>query len=127
LWSSRQEWNRYDEPGSPQPPPGTHRWTMDRAWIRIVPTSAATVHELTMLMGSPFPAPVSTPAVEVRVGGGAPLRFMLSPEVKAYSLRIETPPGRPVVVEIAAPTWCRAGEPADQGIRLDRVVLTPVP
>jgi len=47
--------------------------------------------------------------------------------MKAYTLRIETPRDRPVVVEIDSPTWCRSGEPADQGIRLDRVAVSPVP
>jgi hypothetical protein len=32
-----------------------------------------------------------------------------------------------VWIEIRSPTWCRAGEPADQGVRVDRVVLAPVP
>jgi hypothetical protein len=78
-------------------------------------------------MGSPFPSPVPAPTVEIRVNGGAPLRFALTAEVKPYSSRIDTPPGQPVVIEIRSPTWCRAGEPADQGIRLDRVLLAPLP
>jgi 4-amino-4-deoxy-L-arabinose transferase-like glycosyltransferase len=127
LLRNRLEWSHYDDPGKPQPPPGTHRWTRGRASVRIVPDDGAAAHELTLFMGAPFPSPLSAPTVEVRVNGGAPLRFPLSPEVKAYSSRIDTPPGEPVLVEIAAPTWCRAGEPADQGVRLDRVVLAPVP
>ena len=63
----------------------------------------------------------------VRFNGGTPLHFALSAEMKAYRSRIETPAGRPVLIEIASPTWCRAGEPADQGVRLDRVVLSPAP
>ena len=34
---------------------------------------------------------------------------------------------RALLVEIDSPTWCRAGEPADQGIRLDRVLLAAIP
>lgn len=127
LLRNRLEWSHHDEPGSPQPPPGTHRWTRGRASVRIVPDDGAAAHELTLFMGSPFPSPLSAPTVEVRVNGGAPLRFPLSPEVKAYSARIDTPPGEPVRVEIKSPTWCRVGEPADQGIRLDRVALSPLP
>ncbi len=122
-----RSWNHYDDPSRPQPPPGTHRWTRGQAWVRIVPADPAPAHELTLVMGSPFPSPVSSPTVAVRVTGGSPRRFTLSPELKAYTCRIATPPGRPVLVEIDSPTWCRAGEPADQGIRLDRAVLSAVP
>ena len=37
----RLEWNRYERIGGPQPPPGTHRWSRHRAWLRLVPASAA--------------------------------------------------------------------------------------
>jgi hypothetical protein len=77
-------------------------------------------------MGSPFPSPVTAPAVEVRVNGGSPQRFTLSPEIRPYALRAETPAGQALTIEIVSPTWCRAGEPADQGVRLDRVVVAPV-
>jgi len=127
LLRSRLEWNHYGDPSRPLPPPGTHRWTRARAWLRIVPDDPAPAHELTLIMGSPFPSPVSSPTVAVRINGGPPRRFTLSPEVKTYTVRIETPPGRPVLVEIESPTWCRAGEPADQGIRLDRAVLSAAP
>jgi len=127
LGRTRQEWSRYGEGGGPQPPPGTHRWTRGRAWLRMVPGDPAPAHELTLVMGSPFPSPVSSPNISIRANGGPPYRFTLSPEVKTYTLRIETSPGRPVLVEIDSPTWCRAGEPADQGIRLDRAVLSAVP
>ena len=127
LTRSRLEWNRYDDPSRPQPPPGTHRWTRGSARLRIVPDDPAPAHELTLVMGSPFPSPVFSPTISIRVNGGPPHRFTLSSEVKTYTLRIETPPGRPVLVEIDSPTWCRAGEPADQGIRLDRAVLSAVP
>ena len=93
----------------------------------MVPGDPAPAHELTLVMGSPFPSPVSSPNISIRANGGPPYRFTLSPEVKTYTLRIETSPGRPVLVEIDSPTWCRAGEPADQGIRLDRAVLSAVP
>jgi len=70
---------------------------------------------------------MSSPTISIRVNEGPPHGFTLSPEVKTYTLRIETPPGRPVLVEIDSPTWCRAGEPADQGIRLDRALLSAGP
>jgi hypothetical protein len=127
LLRSRLEWNHYENDGGPQPPPGTHRWTRGRAWLRMVPNDPAPVHELTLLMGSPFPSPVRSPTIAVRVNGGARHRYTLSPDMKAYTCRIETPRGQPVLVELASPTWCRAGEPADQGVRVDRAVLSAVP
>jgi hypothetical protein len=127
LTRSRLEWNHYDDPSRMQPPPGTHRWTRGRAWLRIVPGDPAPSHELTLVMGSPFPSPVPSPTISIRVNGGPPHRFTLSPELKTYTLRIETPAGRPLLVEIGSPTWCRAGEPADQGIRVDRAVLSAAP
>ena len=125
LGQNRQEWTHYEITGGPQPPPGPHRWTRGRAWVRFTPADAAPVHELTLTMGSPFPSPVPSPDVSVRINGATPHRFTLSPELRSYTLRIETPPGRPVLIEIDSPTWCRFGEPADQGIRVDRVVLSP--
>jgi hypothetical protein len=127
LLRARQEWNHYEDVGGPRPPPGPHRWTRGRAWIRLLPADPAPAHELTLVMGSPFPSPVASPTVSVRVGAAPSQRFTLSPELKAYPLRIDTPRDRPVIVEIDSPTWCRSGEPADQGIRLDRVVLSPAP
>ena len=122
---SRLEWNRYDEAGTPRPPAGTHRWTMGRAWVRLVPADPAAVREVVLYMGSPFPSPVATPTVEVRVDDGPAQRFTLAPEVKPYSIALNAVGARPLVIEIDAPTWCRAGEPADQGVRVDRVVLAP--
>lgn len=127
LGRTRLEWNHYEQLGGPQPPPGPHRWTRGRAWIRLLPSDPAPAHELTLVMGSPFPSPVASPTISVRVGVAPPHRLTLSSEIKAYTLRIDTPPGRPVLIEIDSPTWCRSGEPADQGIRLDRVLLSPAP
>ena len=127
LLLGRLEWNHYDEPGRPQPPPGPHRWTRGRAWIRIVPSDPAASHQVTLLMGSPFPSLRPSPEVEVRLNGGPPHRFTLSPALRPYTLQVETPPGRALLVEIRSPTWCRAGEPADQGVRVDRLSLSPAP
>ena len=78
-------------------------------------------------MGSPFPSLRPSPEVEVRIDGGPPHRFTLSPDLRPYTLQVETPPGRALLVEIRSPTWCRAGEPADQGVRVDRLSLSPAP
>jgi hypothetical protein len=82
---------------------------------------------VTLYMGSPFPSPVNAPQVEVRAGDGPPARFVLGPEVRPYLLRATTPPGQVLMVRIDSPTWCRVGEPADQGVRVDRLTVRPVP
>jgi tetratricopeptide (TPR) repeat protein len=103
-----------------------HRWSRHRALVRLRPTRAAPAYEVTIEMGSPPPAPLPDPGVEVRVGADA-RRFTLGPGVQPYTLRARAEPGAPLVVEIRAPTWSRPGEPAEQGVRVDRVSVRPVP
>jgi hypothetical protein len=61
----------------------------------------------------------------VRVGGGQPLRFTLDSGIKPYRFRVTAPAGAPLVVRLDSPTWSRAGEPADQGVRVDRLTVQP--
>jgi hypothetical protein len=102
-----------------------HRWTRHRAWIRVLPTVAAPRFKVTIEMGSPSPSPVANPEVEVRVNEGPPTRLVLSSEVRPYTLEAATTPGAPVVVRIDAPTWSKIGQPAEQGVRVDRVRVEP--
>ena len=44
LGAGNSLWARYED-GGPAPPPGGHRWTRHRAWIRMVPTVAASASE----------------------------------------------------------------------------------
>jgi hypothetical protein len=125
LSRHRLEWNKYERLGGPQPPPGTHRWSRHRAWLRLVPATAARAYDVTLWMGSPFPSTLSSPEVTVRIGSGEPSRLMLDREVKPYRLRAVIPEGRPLVVRLDTPTWSRAGEPADQGVRVDRMTVSP--
>jgi hypothetical protein len=121
----RGEFNRYEEPGSPQPPPGRHRWTRDRAWLRVLPTEPAPAYEVTLHMGTPFPSPLESPEVTVRATGSGPRRFRLAPAIGAYTVRAAPAAGQPIEVEIDAPTWNRIGEPAEQGVRVDRMEVRP--
>jgi len=127
LSRHRLEWNRYERIGGPQPPPGTHRWSRRRAWLRVVPPPAAAAYDITLWMGSPFPSTLASPEVTVRVGDGEPARFTLDGEIKPYRVRAATPAGEPIVLRLDSPTWSRAGEPADQGVRVDRLTVAPVP
>jgi hypothetical protein len=106
-------------------PPGTHRWTRHRAWLRLRPTHPAPAYNVTLWMGSPFPSPVAAPEVRVRASGGADQRFTLGREIRPYVVRAEPASGAPLLVEIDAPTWCREGEPAEQGVRVDRMTVEP--
>ncbi len=114
--------------GDARVPPGTHRWTRHRAWLRLVPATAASRYRVWLAMGSPFPSPVAHPAVVVRCGDGPAQSFTLSSEIADYGFDVPAPAsGEPLVVQIDAPTWTRAGEPAEQGIRVDRLTLAPAP
>ena len=124
-------WSRYDAEGGPAPPLGPHRWTRDRAWIRLVPIHPAAAYDVTIEMGSPFPSPNPSPTATVRGNDGVAHRQVLTASIAPYTFRIAAAHGdaatgfAPLVVEIASPVWTRIGEPADQGVRVDRVFVRP--
>jgi hypothetical protein len=124
---ARHTWSLYERGIGPMPPAGPHRWTRAHAWLRLVPTRPAAGHEVTLAMGAPFPSTLDSPEVSVTIGGTAPVRLRLGRDVAEYRLAARTPPGQPLVVRIDAPTWCRAGEPAEQGVRVDRLAVSPLP
>jgi len=76
-------------------------------------------------MGTPFPSPLETSEVRVTLNGGAPERITLAREVRAYDLRALAREGEPLLVRIDAPTWSRPGEPADQGVRVEGIRVSP--
>jgi hypothetical protein len=125
LSAHRLEWNKYDGPGGPAPPPGLHRWSRRRAWLRLVPATAAREYDVRLTMGSPFPSPLEAPVVTVRAGGAAPQHVRLGRDLAVYAVRTTVATGAPIVVELRAPTWSRAGEPAEQGVRVDRIEVVP--
>lgn len=127
ISAHRQEWNKYDQLGGEQPPPGGHRWSRSRAWVRLRPPSDVVAVDVSVSMGFPFPATRERGVVTLSVNGGPRERFEVGREIRPYTLRAEVAPGRPIELEIEAPTWNRPGEPADQGVRVDRVSLVPVP
>jgi hypothetical protein len=121
------QWSDYSEGAGPRPPAGPHRWTRRLAWVRLVPTQPAAAYDVTIEMGSPFPSPVSSPVVTVRGNDGASHAFTLSPTIQSYTFRIAARPGEPLLLRLASPVWSRAGEPADQGVRVDRVSVRALP
>jgi hypothetical protein len=106
-------------------PRSDHRWSRGRAWLRLTPAQPAPSYDVTVDMGSPEPSPLAHPVVTLR-GPGAERRFTLAREVRPYTLRVTPPAGEPLVIELRTPTWCRAGEPAEQGVRVDRITVAPV-
>jgi len=124
LSAHRLEWNRYERLGGPLPPPGTHRWSRRRAWLRLVPLQAAAAYDVTLEMGSPFPSPLTSPVVRVRALGSS-WDFTLDREVKPYFFRVPATGGRALLVQIDSPTWNGAGEPAEQGVRVERFAVAP--
>jgi hypothetical protein len=114
-------WNDYA--GAPQqPPPGPHRWTRGLAWVRLFPTVSAAAYDVTIEMGSPFPSPNASPAVTVRGNDGVGHEVTLAEAIQPYTFRVAAPAvGQPLEMRIESPVWSRLGEPADQGVRVDRV------
>lgn len=120
-------WNDYARLGGPQPPPGLHRWSRARAWLRLRPLTRATDYDVTVWLGAPFPAPPGTRRVRL-IAAGASASFVVGAQVVPCTLRVAAPaPGQALLLRLEAPTWSRVGEPAEQGVRVERLRVTPAP
>ncbi len=121
-------WNDYARLGSiERPPPGAHRWSRARAALRLIPVTPAARYDVTLWMGAPFPSTLVAPTVTVSAGHSV-ARFTLGRAVAAYTLPVDAPAaGTALVVRLDAPTWTRIGEPAEQGVRVERLSVTPAP
>lgn len=122
LHRHRREWNRYD--GDEQPPPGHHRWSRRLAWIRLRPLQQAPSYEVDVVVGTPFPSPLSSARVLVEANG-AKAELEVTRELRTYRLHVPARPDGHLRIRLQAPTWNRAGEPADQGVRVDAVRVSP--
>jgi hypothetical protein len=102
-----------------------YRWTRHHACLRVRPRAAAAVHTLTLWMGMPDPSPMPSAAVEMQPRGGRGITVTVGREVAPF--RVEAPADDRGVVEVCleAPTWSRKGEPAEQGVRVDRMQVGP--
>jgi hypothetical protein len=120
LSAHRLEWARYEPPGD-TPPPGEHRWSRHRAWLRLVPTTGAGTYDVTLEMGVPFPSTRERSDVVVRANGGAEHRFAVDRTIRPYTFQVALAEREALAVRLDAPTWSRLGEPADQGVRVDRL------
>ena len=61
----------------------------------------------------------------MRATGAPPRTFRLPPAIGAYTVRAVPGNGSLIEIEIDAPTWNRIGEPAEQGVRVDRLEARP--
>lgn len=111
--------------GAPPPSPGAHRWTRGRAWLRLTPATAAAEYTVTLEMGTPAPSPLERSEVQVAVNGAPPERITVGREVRPYELRARPRAGEPILVRIDAPTWSVPGAPADQGVRVEGIRVSP--
>ena len=103
-----------------------HRWSMGRAWIRLRPATRAAGYVVSLDMGVPPPSPLEAADVRVSVDGGGETRVHVGRAVQRYSFPAAAPATGTLVVKIEAPTWNRLGEPAEQGVRVDRIAVEPV-
>jgi hypothetical protein len=103
-----------------------HRWSMDRAWVRLRPVTGAAAYVVSLDMGFPPPSRLEGADVLVSVDGGATRRMRVGRAVERHSLEAAAPPDGTLVVRIESPTWNRLGEPAEQGVRVDRLGVAPV-
>jgi hypothetical protein len=87
---------------------------------------AAPAYDVTLDLGSPEPSPHAAPRVRVWVEDGAAAEWMIGRGVASYTLRTAAPADGVLRIGLRAPTWNRTGQPAEQGVRLDRVRVTPV-
>jgi hypothetical protein len=125
LVAHRREFRTEPGPGEREAPPGPHRWTRGVAFVRLRPTMAAPIYEARITMGSPFPSKRPHPPVAVSVGSGPPAYVTLDPALGEYRFVGPAGPDGVLTLRIEAPTWGRAGEPADMGVRVDTVVVRP--
>jgi hypothetical protein len=80
---------------------------------------------VTLWMSSPEPSPLEAPVVRVTTSDGQESRFTLSRAVAPFQVRA-VPDGQGVVtVRLDAPTWNRRPEPAEQGILVERMMVSP--
>jgi 4-amino-4-deoxy-L-arabinose transferase-like glycosyltransferase len=104
-------------------PPGPHRWTLHRAWLRLRPTEPSQAYDVVLTMGSPYPSTETMADVTVSVNHSGTVRFQVDGTLRPYTLRV--PGAQELLVQVDAPTWNAVGEPAEQGIRIDRLTVRP--
>ena len=102
-----------------------HRWTMARAAIRLRPATPAPRYVVSLDMGMPAPSPLEMADVRVSAEGHA-WTFRVGRATSRFTFEVGAPAAGTLTVAIDAPTWNRLGEPAEQGVRVDRLGLVPV-
>jgi hypothetical protein len=106
-------------------PRGGGRWTRAHAALRLVPLEMAARYEVSLVMGSPPPAPRPDPIVRVRSETGASERFHLESALRTYSLHTAPGVNGDIVIRLETKTWSRRRHPADQGVFVERMTVAP--
>jgi hypothetical protein len=73
-------------------------------------------------MGVPFPSTLTSADVTVAVNGKRQ-SVNVDRAVRPHAFGVTLQKDEPLHVRIDAPTWSRIGEPADQGVRVDRMTV----
>jgi hypothetical protein len=103
-----------------------HRWSMRQGWIRLRPVTGAAAYVVSVEMGFPPPSTLPEAEVLISVDGGPSRRIHVGRAVQRYSFEAPAPATGTMEVRIESPTWNRLDEPAEQGVRVDRVSVAPV-
>jgi hypothetical protein len=102
-----------------------YRWTRNHACVRVRPRAPAAVHRVTLWLGVPDPSPLASAVVTLFPRGGAHTTVTAGRTIAPYVVQAPADASGVVEVCLDAPTWNRKGEPAEQGVRLDRVQVQP--
>jgi hypothetical protein len=101
------------------------RWSGGRAWLRLRPLSRAPGYDVVLWMGTPEPSPRDSVEVTVRVAGAPEQPFTVARAMKPYLMRVPAPADGVLMARIDAPTWNRNRGPAEQGIFVARMTVSP--
>ena len=102
------------------------RWTRHRAWLRVRPATAAPRlrrHALDGVAGAL--APTRRPSSASRPPTDRRAASRSSRAVAPFQVRAAPDAEGVVTVRLDAPTWNRLREPAEQGIRVERMTVSP--
>jgi hypothetical protein len=102
-----------------------YRWSRNHACVRLRPRTAAPVHAVTLWMGLPEPAPRDAAPVTLRPRGGAPRTVAVGRATTPFVVPAPADARGAVEVCLEAPTWNAGGQPAEQGVRVERVEARP--
>jgi hypothetical protein len=106
-------------------PRADHRWSRACGEIRLRPATAAARYVVELEMGLPSPAAPEESEVRVRIDGNAPAVVRAGRALRAHTFAADAPADGVLDVQICAPPWSRAGQPAAQGVAVRTMRVRP--